>query len=450
MWIEAGLNMTKTTNRLKIGAAIVVLAVGGLVTAVVGFVMYVNTTAASLHPQPERAPSATQATPSPQWSESVNRARQVIRAALAEQNLPGLSVAIGAGGDVVWAEGFGWADINARVPVTPDTRFRIGTASPALTSAAAGVLLEQGRLRLDEEVQTYVPQFSKTRWPVTLRHVMGHLGGVGTDTAEDRPLSHRRCERPVDALQHLSNRELLFEPGTQYRQSNYGWILVSAAVEAAADQPFLTFMQERIFEPLGMAATGAESAAKENPEAIGEPGEDAPPITAVRHLILEPLGIVDRRARPATEPATFYAPGLGPYPVVRHGLHVRHPRNLSCYAGSMAFISTPSDLVRFGLAIDAGKLLQPATVQLLQTSQQLTSGQETGYGLGWNVETVTLGGEPTQAAGHDGELSGGRVMSLMTFRDRGIVVAVMSNRDADTSAVALKVAEAFAGGEPAR
>jgi CubicO group peptidase (beta-lactamase class C family) len=120
------------------------------------------------------------------------------------------------------------------------------------------------------------------------------------------------------------------------------------------------------------------------------------------------------------------------------------PRNLSCYAGSMAFFSTPSDLVRFGLAMSSGTLLQPATVQLLQTSQQLTSGQETGDGLGWDLETVTLAGALTQAAGHDGELGGRRVMSLMMLRESGIVVAVMSNISyADTSALALQVAEAF-------
>src|SRR6266852_5050138 len=99
------------------------------------------------------------------------------------------------------------------------------------------------------------------------------------------------------------------------------------------------------------------------------------------------------------------------------------PHNLSCYAGSMAFLSTPSDLVRFGLAINSGKLLQPATVRVLQTSQHLTSGQETGYGLGWDLETVTPAGAPTQAIGHDGESRGGMVGSLMTFREPGIVVA---------------------------
>jgi CubicO group peptidase (beta-lactamase class C family) len=119
--------------------------------------------------------------------------------------------------------------------------------------------------------------------------------------------------------------------------------------------------------------------------------------------------------------------------------------DLSCYAGASVFLSTPSDLVRFGLAIDTGTLLQPATVQLLQTSQRLPSGAETGYGLGWDLETVTLMGGPTTVAGHDGHVLGGPVASLLSFRERGIVVAVASNTSyADTFVLATKIAEAFA------
>ena len=121
------------------------------------------------------------------------------------------------------------------------------------------------------------------------------------------------------------------------------------------------------------------------------------------------------------------------------------PLDYSCYAGASVFLSTPSDLVRFGMAINSGKLLQPATVQLLQTSQRLPSGEETGYGLGWDLETVALAGEQTRMAGHDGELLGGTVASFMTFPEHGIVVAVTSNISyADTYAVGLKIAEAFA------
>ena len=243
-----------------------------------------------------------------------------------------------------------------------------------------------------------------------------------------RPLFRQRCERPVEALQRSAHGALLFEPGTQYRHSKYGWILVSAAVEAAADQPFLTFMRKQIFQPLGMDNTGAESATEENPERVGEPAEDAPFLTFIRQVILEPLGMGGTKVKPATDPATVYFPGFGYDPLVRYGLHVMPPHNLSCYAGSMAFLSAPSDLVRFGLAINGGTLLQPATVRLLQTSQQLTSGQETGYGLGWDLDTVTLAGEPTQAAGHDGEL----VRPLPARRDVGAALFVVERVEDET------------------
>ena len=196
----------------------------------------------------------------------MEQGRQIVRAGLTEQNLPGLSVAVGAGGDIVWAEGFGWADLENRVPVAPDTRFRIGTASTALTSAAVGLLLEKGRLKLDDEIQTYVPAFPEKQWPVTLRQLMGHLAGVRNDGGDEGPLLSARCERPVEGLQHFAERSLLFEPGTQYRYSSYGWILVSAAVEAAADEPFLTFMRKQIFEPLGMDDTRADSATEPIPD----------------------------------------------------------------------------------------------------------------------------------------------------------------------------------------
>src|SRR5687767_3253248 len=170
-----------------------------------------------LHPNPHDVPSVTDSVPLPQWGDAVEKGRQIVRADLIEQSLPGLSVAVGAGGDIVWAEGFGWADLENRVPVSPDTRFRIGTASKALTSAAVGLLLEKGRLKLDDEIQTYVPEFPKKQWPVTLRQLMGHLAGVRTDGGDEGPLFSVRCERTVEALPHFKDSALLCEPGTQYR-----------------------------------------------------------------------------------------------------------------------------------------------------------------------------------------------------------------------------------------
>jgi CubicO group peptidase (beta-lactamase class C family) len=202
-------------------------------------------------------------------------------------------------------------------------------------------------------------------------------------------------------------------------------VLVSAALEAAAERPFLSFMRDQVFQPLGMAHTGAESPKEENPEHIGEDAEDPPPFRAIHEVILEPWRVLtgtggESAAGEITRPVTYYVPQFGPHPVYQYALHVISPRNLSCYAGSMAFFSTPSDLVRFELGLNGGRFLRPATVQSLEAFGRM-------------------------AGGYDGELLGARVMSVVTVRERGIVVVAMSNiTSADTSALARKVGDAFA------
>jgi serine beta-lactamase-like protein LACTB len=391
--------VAKSWNRTETWVALLVLGAGGLLLGIAGLWVYVSATATPLHPNPQDVPSATLADPSKKWADAVNAARESVRAELAAQNLPGLSVAVGSNGEIVWAEGFGWADLEKRVKVEPHTRFRIGTASIPLTAAAAGLLLERNRLKLDDEIQTYVPEFPKKKWPLTLRQVMGHVAGIGSDSGDEGPL--------FSQLPHFASEDLRFEPGTEYRYSRYGWIVVSAAIEAAAQEPFLTFMQTQIFEPLGMHDTAADSPADTT-----------------------------------TDQATAYFPRFAADP--KYGPDLMRPLNYSCYAGSSVFVSTPTDLVRFALAINGGKLLKPDTVRLLQASQRTTSGQETGYGLGWDRESVTLGGKQTTVVGHDGDSLGGIVSSLMTLQN-GIVVAVTSNVSyADTPGIALKIAEAFA------
>jgi CubicO group peptidase (beta-lactamase class C family) len=394
-------------SRTQTWLALIVLAVGVLLAAILGLFGYMTLTATPIHPNPQDVRSVSRSAPSQQWTGAVEQARKIVRTGLTEQNLPGVSVAVGVGGELVWAEGFGWADLETHAPVSPDMAFRLGTASKVLTSAAVGLLLEKNRLELDEVIQTYVPAFPEKKWRVTLRQLLGHLAGVVNDEGDEEPLSVR-CDSTVDGLERFASTPLLFEPGTRYNFSNYGWIAVSAAVEAAANEPFVAFMRTQVFEPLGMDHTRADT----------------------------DLGAIPDRA-------TFYFPKFAADP--RYGPQAPSELDYSCFAGSAAFLTTPSDLVRFGLAIDNGKLLQPATVQLLQTSQRLASGEETGYGLGWDIETIALAGETRRMVGHDGEVMGGTVASFMTFREQGIVVAVMSNTSfADTAALAASVAQAFA------
>ncbi|HUQ69130.1 MAG TPA: serine hydrolase domain-containing protein, partial [Planctomycetaceae bacterium] len=215
----------------------IVVAVAVLLAALLGGYGYILGSMTPLHPASHDVPSVMRAAPSRKWITAVEQARGLVAASLIERNLPGLSVAVGAGGEIVWAEGFGWADLDERTPVAPETRFRIGTASTVLTSAAVGLLLEKRRLALDEKIQTYVPEFPEKQWPtrpidliekwakggrpqttpVTLRQLMGHVAGIRNDGGDEGPLLSAHCQRPVDALPYFKDSGLRSEPGTHYR-----------------------------------------------------------------------------------------------------------------------------------------------------------------------------------------------------------------------------------------
>lgn len=398
--------MARRWNRVEVAVGVVVAGIGAVLLFVAGLWIYVSATTTPLHPDAQSVPSEAQSADA-KWSAAADRARQAIRAAVSEQNLPGLSVAVGVDNQLAWSEGFGFADIDKRNTVTPHTRFRIGTLSIPLTTAAAALLVERHQLNLDEEIQTHVPEFPGKKWPMTLRQLMAHTSGLVSDGGDEGPLFGTHCERPVDALPLIAGRDLLFEPGTQYRYSRFGFILVSAAIESAANDTLYRFMRHEIFDPLGMNDTFEDSTT---------------------------AAIEDR--------AVSYFPRFASDP--RYGPDPMRAIDLSCYSGSSAFMSTAPDLVRFAIAFNSGKIVPPATVDLLQAPVKLPSGQETGYGLGWDLENVALNGKPLRAIGHDGDLLGGIATSLLTFHDPNIVVAVFSNTSyADTPGLALKIAEAF-------
>ena len=398
--------MTKSRKETWITA--IVLAVGLPIVVVAGVLYYMSVTAAPIHPNPQDVKSVMESPPLPQWSGAVEQGRQLVRAGLVEQNLPGISVAVGIGQDIVWAEGFGWADVEKRLPVAPRTRFRIGHVSKTLTSAAVGVLLEQGRLNLDDEIQTTVPAFPRKQWPVTLRQLMGHTAGIRHYPGEYADVPKGHCERASEGLQSFADSPLLFEPETKSSYSTYGWVLVSAAVEAAAGEPFFRFVQTKIFTPLGMTGTLPDSVTESIPD----------------------------RATPYF--SRFSGDNL-------FGVNEAPIADYSCFAGAGAFLSTPSDLVRFGMALGDGKLLRTATVRMLHTPQQLASGKETEFGLGWTVETVPLAGDPTRLASDASRSLFGGSASFLVFPDRGIVVALTTNTSyAALRPIALQIAEAFA------
>ena len=185
-------------NRLPTWAGRTALAVGVLIAAFAAFLTHAVTVAAPLFAQPPDVPSVREPAPSPQWAAAVDRARPMVRGAIVEQNLPGVSIAAGTGGGIVWAEGFGWRDVVTQTPVTPDTRFNIGTAASAVTAAFAPLGLtntgvETPRpLRGIEAVQRYSMDEES--------YVIGEFDGVA-----GRPESSTAASRSNDRIQVIES-----------------------------------------------------------------------------------------------------------------------------------------------------------------------------------------------------------------------------------------------------
>jgi serine beta-lactamase-like protein LACTB, mitochondrial len=362
---------------------------------------------ASVHEDAATVPSTAVAAHADRYAGPVEESRRLARGLVVGDHLPGLSVAVAVDGEIVWAEGFGWADSGRRTPVTPRTRFRLGALSKPLTAAAAALLHDRARLDLDAPVQRYVPAYREKQWTVTTRQLMGDVAGVHRirgDNNDAMPVEH--CANLDEAVALFAGDPLLFEPGTEHRYSIYGWILVSAVVEGAAGEPFARFMVRQVFEPLAMERT------------VVSETKDLEGVTSL-------------------SPLSFFGKRLGVE-------EARRP-DYSCLAGAGAFLSTPTDLVRLGSAMRKPGLLKADTIAAFQTPTRLASGASTTYALGWTVRSSQLAGKPARIVSHRGSPWGGSV-SLLTFPDLGLAIAAAANMT-DASGVypfGLQVAEAFA------
>jgi CubicO group peptidase (beta-lactamase class C family) len=318
--------------------------------------------------------------PSGPYAAAIDSTEALLDSLMTAQGIPGVTAAVGVDGRIVWSEGFGHADVETRTPVWPHTKMRVGSVSKALTSVAVGQLVEAGSLDLDAPVQRYVPSFPTKRDTVTTRLAAGHLAGIRHYRNEE--FLSKRHYNSVDAgLEIFEADTLLFEPGTDYSYSSYGWNLVSAVVEGAADQPFLAYMREHVIRPLNL-----------------------------RHTVADHVDslIANRGA--------YYVREDG---ALRNAPYVD---NSYKWAGG-GYLSTAEDLVRFGQGVHAGTVLDPDTAALLMTSQRTSDGETTGYGIGWQIDT---GPDGRRIVGHGGGSVGGST-AFITIPSANVVVAIISN-----------------------
>jgi CubicO group peptidase (beta-lactamase class C family) len=347
-------------------------------------------------------PSQMTGSPAPRFAEAVDSSRASAHRLIRADNLPGVSVAVGRNSELVWAEAFGWADLSGDVPATPHTLYPVGSISKSLTATAAGLLWERGRLDFDVPIQTYLPGFPEKQWPISTGQLMGHIAGVVRSAGMAETLRQPHCDDARAAIQAVTEDTLIFEPGTRWSYSNFGWRLVGAVVESAAGEPYLEFMDREVFTPAGMEQTV--------PDLADEAGE------AVKY---------DRAA----------------FGTLRRGQDI----DMSCSMAPGGFLSTPTELVRFGYAMLNGELLDSATVEMFWTPQRLKSGAPTTYGYGWGTQNVRLSadeGANTRMISHGGSVLGGRA-TLMIFPDEDMVVAVMTNAGGDVSDLGRDIARFF-------
>ncbi|WP_319503261.1 serine hydrolase domain-containing protein [uncultured Draconibacterium sp.] len=311
----------------------------------------------------------------------IKTAEDYIEQLRVESESVGWTATVSIANEIVLSKGFGLGNYEQQVPVYPEkTKFRIGSISKSLTAAGLGILIEEGKIDLDAPVQKYVPDFPKKKYEITTRQVAGHLAGIRHYNG-DEFLSSKYYPTVSDGLEIFMNDTLLFEPGTKYSYSSYGFNLLSAVMEGASGEEFLHFMQTRVFDPLGMTETTAER---------------------MDSLILFRAGYYDMN-----EGKVINAPFVD---------------NSYKWAGG-GFISTSADLVKFGNAMLNNTLFPEEVKQKLITPQTLKNGEKTNYGMGFSSGTDEFGRE---YYGHGGGSVGG-CSNLIIYPEEKMVVAVITN-----------------------
>jgi len=318
------------------------------------------------------------------FTEVIEMARFRFDSVMAANNIPGLSVAVSIEGQVVWSEGFGYANIETGTPVTPATKFRIGSVSKSLTSVAMGILIDEGRLDLDVPVQRYAPSFpEKAKGAITSRLVGGHLAGIRHYRGMEN-FSSRKYLTVTDALGIFKDDTLQTPPGEAYSYSSYGWNLLSAVVEGASGEEFLPYIYGNVFGPLDMRNTLAE------------------------HMD----SIIVARG------AYYVRSGQGMSAPIINAPYVD---NSYKWAGG-GFVSTPEDLMKFAHGLMYGDILSEDTRNTLWATQHTSDGEATGYGIGFS-DGMEM---EHRVVGHGGGSVGGNAWFRM-FPDDGVAMAVTTN-----------------------
>src|SRR5688500_6041292 len=200
------------------------------------------------------AKSGTSAKAAAQYSKALQHFDEFARKQMAIDKTVGVTIGF-MKDDFVWVKGYGYADLENKSPAKAESAYRLASVTKPMTALAVLQLVEKGKIDLDAEVQTYVPYFPKKQWPVTVRQVLGHLGGISHYKNPTNELHIKEHRSTREAIAIFENFDLVAEPGTRYSYSSYGYNLLGAIIEAASGMSYGEYMRQNIWQPLGMANT---------------------------------------------------------------------------------------------------------------------------------------------------------------------------------------------------
>ena len=314
--------------------------------------------------------------------EALSEIDRTVLAHLEQNNIPGGLVAVSSRGRMLYLRPYGLADVELSVPVHDSTVFEIGSISKQFVAAATMLLVEEGRLGLDDPIHHYLPYLPSEWLGVTVRQLMTHTSGI-PDYEEIRSYDVYRFRlTPEEVIRIAHSRPMDFEPGTGWYYSNTGYFLLSMLVERIEGQPLGQVLEDRIFQPLGMTQT----------------------------RMADPEEIIPHRAS-------------GYWVDKRGELINRPPTETSSTLAAGGLLSSARDLARWDAAIYGDGLLSDASRRMMWTSTVLPDGTDTGYGFGWSLRPY-LG---LESIGHSGQVAG-FVANFARFPEQQLAVIIFLNR----------------------
>lgn len=324
-------------------------------------------------------------------------ARADITATMAADHIPGMAVAVWRGNELVWVEGFGSADLEQQVPATGKTLFRYGSVAKPLTGTLAARLAQQQLIDLDRNIRLYLPEWPERHPPITLRQLLGHLGGIrhygrkDFDQSAPGGMIDWRLYRDRDSILSLfAQDDLVSAPGGKFHYSTFGYTLAGLVMEAATGKDFGTLLREHVLAPGGI--------------------EDI--------YVDDRLLLIPNRSE-AYDPASDYR-GV---PETAGPVVNAYTLNSAYKVPGGGLIGDAGSLARFGALHFAPGFVQDAFYRQVFTVQRTVAGEPTNTGLGWRVETDPAG---RRLLHHSGSQQGSRA-HISVYPDQRLSVAILSN-----------------------